>query len=211
MLEESPNLVELTLRVDNHAIVLEMLVDLDNPLENLRKLKLHGHPPGMNLYPDDSPSLHPLRLFLEKHPRIEDLQLMWRDCVGCPRDNFDLSMIIGTPSLKRFTGPAKLCAGILLAEPRAHILESITITYTGCTHGETLYHYKDIDSLGLAMHMGIDSTSNTRLPHLKALIFEPGPVEPASYSDLQQMLRAAPALVNLELGCFRVELVCFKF
>lgn len=206
MIEASPNLIELSL--DTWGLVLDILRNLKNPLSKLRKLTLRGH--HYTTYQHSrgyiSPDHHPISLFLQIRPHIEELHLDWSDCVRCYRisDGFHPDIMLEAPqSLKRFSGPPILCAG-LFKSPAAAQLESVIVK---CRASHAAYFPKHRDAT-ILMTETVES-----LPCLKELIFEDGvlPLYGIDYPQIGKILRAAPALVRAQLGCLELELVRRNF
>ncbi|KAB5592689.1 hypothetical protein CTheo_3889 [Ceratobasidium theobromae] len=107
-------------------------------------------------------------------------------------------MLEAPQSLKRFSGPPILCAG-LFKSPAAAQLESVIVK---CRASHAAYFPKHRDAT-ILMTETVES-----LPCLKELIFEDGvlPLYGIDYPQIGKILRAAPALVRAQLGCLELEL-----
>ncbi|KAB5590602.1 hypothetical protein CTheo_5945 [Ceratobasidium theobromae] len=207
MLEASPALVDLTLY---HDWVLDLILSLKNPLSKLQRLKLSTGgdpmargPPRHNMLPSHN---HPLGLFIQMLPQIEEIDL---DMIEMPTLspiplNFH-GMVQPSSSLRCFSAPPHLCAGLFASQVITGRLESLTIKSAQLKNPRQ--HYELIDIMG---------KTAWDLPCLKELIFErqcSAHSLSSKYLELANVLRAAPGLVKLDIGYFSIGLqeVCLKF
>ncbi|KAB5588081.1 F-box-like domain containing protein [Ceratobasidium theobromae] len=204
MLEASPDLVDLTLY---HDWVLNLILSLKNPLSKLRRLKLStgGDPMarGRPTFDMPPPHKHPLGLFIQRLSQVEEIDLGMLVLPSLPSIPLDFDELVElSSSLRRFSAPPHLCAGLFASQVITERLESLTIKPAWLT--DPGQHYELIDIMGKVAW---------DLPCLKELIF---PREycahPPKYLELASMLRAAPGLVKLDIGYFSIGLqeVCLK-
>lgn len=194
-IENSPDLVELSLRLDTPSI--DLLCKLQNPMANLRQLVLWGSEPES----DNSYSCSLGNFFLQ-HPHIIQLQLFWaRDSpepLHLTRPELTYQAF---SSLKYFHGPVAISSD-LVSSKVAEQLESLIVIQTySCP-------------LDFAESVGALIKNTRPLPKLKDLQilgwYTPDVVM-MERGALEKLLAATPALKSLNIMYFTTHWVSGLF
>lgn len=191
MISNSPDLVQLSLK-DKAG---DVLGDIQTQLKSLRRLRLEL---DRDLVTRECTPLQIQRFvnFFRQHPQITDLELGWTNGFQTNSNSIPIADLL--PSLKRFTGPVKLCMEVV-SSPLAAQLEYLSVKDDGVEISDFI---ESIHELAQVVKP---------LPKLREMYFwafDPMMAGTVSLSSLNTLLAAAPGLLSLGISCFSLTQVC---
>lgn len=201
MIEQSPGLVELSLRLPGESSYI--ICQLKEPLPRLRSLELDGGYPQPARDVDGTAN-NSLGAFFRRHPHLTNVALLWapsfRPTELPPVDPALMPSLF--PSVTNFDGPIRVCMGLVASEV-AEQLEALKVEQTLHIHSNNMNGRLDDPISALAGRA-------RPLPNLKSLEFGKTCTCMGGHIDktaLDKLLTATPALTFLGMGPFPAQWV----